>query len=115
MDQHERFEILSIREMRRRYYRPNERAPEIRLDARRVPEPLRPLMSLAEKWGISDDILRRDAIGRATRDELDALRRIIEQYDHLLDEWLAGPEADETEFSMEYLAFSNMRMAADGC
>src|SRR5262249_40601743 len=101
--------------LRKKYYTPDEPLPEIRLNRERVPEPLRVLIPLAEKWGISDDLMRVDAVRKAPPDEIADLRRIIARHDDLLDEWLAGPEAMNTQPSAEYLAFSNMRMAADGC
>jgi hypothetical protein len=109
------FEVLSVGEMRKKYYRPNEPPPAIRLDPARVPERLRALIPLAEKWGISDDMLRLDAVRRAPLDEMANLSRIVAQYDDALDEWLAGPEAHGPSFSPEYLAFTHMRMAADEC
>src|SRR5260370_39093942 len=104
----ERFEVLSIGEMRRKYYAPNEVPPRIQLDAQRVPEALRVLIPLAEKWGISDDILRGDAADNASPDEVAEFRRIVQQYEDLLMEWLAGPDAEMPELSKEYLAFTNM-------
>jgi hypothetical protein len=40
---------------------------------------------------------------------------VIDHFDDALDDWLAGPEAALPIQSAEYLAFSNMRIAADGC
>ncbi len=56
-----KFDVLSVGEMKAKYYSPQEVPPQIRLDAEKLPEPLRILVPLAEKWGISDDILRVDA------------------------------------------------------
>jgi hypothetical protein len=109
------FEVLPMGEMRRKYYHPDERPPVITLSAEKVPEGLRALIPIAEKWGISDDILREDALQRASKEERDELTRIVTQYDDLLDAWLAGPETANPPFSAVYLAFSNMRMAAYGC
>jgi hypothetical protein len=114
-EKEKRFEVLSVGEMRKKYYRPDEQPPQIRLNPQHVPEALRVLIPLAEKWGISDDILRLDAVDRAPPAEVADLKKIIAQYDDLFDEWLAGPEARNPKPSAEYLAFSNMRMAADGC
>ena len=114
-EQRKRFEVLPIGEMRKKYYSPGEVAPKIKLDPQRVPEPLRGLIPLAEKWGISDDMLRIDTVENAPPDEISELKRIAAEYDDYLDEWLAGPEARDPNPSPEYLAFSNMRMSADGC
>jgi hypothetical protein len=41
------------------------------------------------------------------------LKDIVERYDDLLDEWLAGPEASSQKPTPEYVAISAMRIAAD--
>ena len=41
------------------------------------------------------------------------LKSSLAKYDDLLDEWLAGPEASGPAFSVEYIAFSAMRMGVD--
>lgn len=114
-DRDDRFEILSLGRMKQKYYRPGEQPPLVRLSPENVPESLRKLISLAERWGISDDTLRHEAMKKASRTELDELQRIVTQFDDELDAWLAGPDAASADHSPEYLAFSNMRMAADGC
>jgi hypothetical protein len=114
-EKEKRFDVLSVGEMRRKYYKSDERPPEIRLSAEKVPDSLRGLIPLAEKWGISDDMFRADALRRASPSDIAELKRIIAEHDDLLDDWLAGPEAQDPNPSKEYLAFSNMRMAADGC
>jgi len=114
-EQGKRFEVMSVGEMRKKYYTPGEQPPPVRLDPVHVPERLRILIPLAEKWAISDDILRADAVRRASPDEIANLKKIVQDYDDVFDEWLAGPEARSPNPSAEYLAFSNMRMAADGC
>jgi hypothetical protein len=110
----DRFEVRTVGEMREKYYSPDERPPEIHLTASAVPERLRVLIPLAEKWGISDDILRVDA-AKKSPGEIKELQKTVAAFDDLLDEWLAGPEARNPNPSSEYLAFTHMRMAADGC
>ena len=114
-EKEKRFEVLPVGEMRKKYYRPDEHAPGIRLDPENVPQQLRHLIPVAEKWGISDDMLRVDAVRRADSAEIDHLKRIVQEHDDLLDQWLAGAEAQLQSPSQEYLAFTHMRMAADGC
>lgn len=109
------FEMLSIAEMRKKYYWPDEMPPGVSLYADNVPEGLRCLIPLAERWGISDDILRSDACRRASAAEIDYLKAAINHFDDALDDWLAGPEASRPDPTLEYVAFSSMRMAADGC
>lgn len=109
------FEILSVAEMRKKYYWPDEQSPVVSIDPKNVPEPLRCLIPLAERWGISDDILRSNARQKASAEELAYLKAAMTRFDDELDDWLAGPAAHMPIPTQEYLAFSNMRMAADGC
>ena len=78
-----------------------------------MPEQLLHLIPLAELWGVSDDLIRDDMVRTAPRAAVDELKRIIKEHDDLLDDWLAGPEAQGPTYSAEYTAFSAMRMAAD--
>lgn len=114
-EKEKRFEVLPVGEMRQKYYSPDETPPPLTLNAQNVPEPLRVLISLAEKWGIGDDMLRAGFVSKAPPEEVAELRRVVASYDDELDKWLAGPEAQKPPFSPEYLAFTHMRMAADGC
>ncbi len=108
------FELLSAEEMRRKYKLTAENRPTLSLDAARVPARLRALAPLAEFWGVSDDLIRADLLRTASREAVAALKQTVAAHEDELDDWLAGPEADSHEPSPEYLAFSNMRMAADG-
>lgn len=107
------YELLSVEEMRRRYGLVAENRPVIRLDSGNVPENLRHLVPYAEFWGVGDDLIRDDMLRRAPMEAIADLKRIIEAHEDLLDDWLAGPDAESSEPSAEYLAFSAMRMAAD--
>jgi hypothetical protein len=109
----EHWEVLPAGEMRRKYGLYAERRPFIRLDPKRVPELLRELIPLAEKYGISDDLIREDFFAKTPKRELTKLKRTLAKHHDLLDEWLAGPEADGPGFSDEYIAFSAMRMGID--
>lgn len=82
------------------------------LDPARVPESLIAAIPFAELWGEIDDDIREDLLEVAPPDARRDLLLLIEQIDDELDDWLAGPEADEMP-SAEYLAFSAMRIAAD--
>ncbi len=103
-----------MEELRHRFYGTDEPPPALTLSPDNVPEALHGLMPLAARWGISDDILRSDARRRASTDEVDYLKSAVAHFDDALDEWLAGSEAQSERPTIEYLAFSNMRMAADG-
>jgi hypothetical protein len=112
--ENDEFEVLPGDEMRRKYYSPSEAPPMVRLDPSKVPLPLRELVPLAERWGISDDILREDYVSQASPEDVTALRQAVNSNRRTLNEWLAGPEADSPPFSAEYLAFTHLKMAADG-
>lgn len=60
------FEVASGRELRARYGLTAENRPIILLDPARVPEAFRHWIPLAEKWGVSDDLIRDDCVARAT-------------------------------------------------
>ena len=114
-DKEKQFEILPVAEMRQKYYWPNEQPPLLSLSSDKVPVALRCLIPLAERWGISDDTLRLDARRKASSEEIAYLKSVTTRFDDELDDWLAGPMANSQSPTKEYLAFSNMRMAADGC
>ena len=99
-----------MRELYGEFVRNEARAP---LLAERVPESLRAYIPYAELWGVADDLEREQLVERAPHEARLDLQQTIAQIDDALDEWLAGPEADETSPSPEYIAFSAMRMAAD--
>lgn len=113
-DDQDRWEVLPAEEMRKKYGLYAENRPLIKLDACKVPKPLRPLIPFAECFGVSDDLMRADLIAKLPTDTLDDLRKAIEPFDDLLDDWLAGPAAHCPPLSPEYIAFTCMRMAADG-
>jgi hypothetical protein len=106
--------LMSRYELRERYGAiPKDRpAPEINPDD--VPEVLRPLIPLAEKWGIvEDDWEPRDIIEEeAPRQELeDVVERVSPFVDTIFNEWLGGPESKGPEFTTAYLAFTELRIA----
>lgn len=84
------------------------------LEPMKVPEPLRFLISLAEKWGVADDVAREELLETMPRAELDRIAAELQKVKTRLDEWLAGPEADSELPSREYVAFSALRMLAMG-
>jgi hypothetical protein len=112
-DMEEGWEVLQGSEMRQKYGLFKENRPAIRLSLERVPQSLRHLVQLAEKYGIGDDLIRADFIKNCPFEEFEELRRVVREHDDLLDRWLAGPEANGPNFSDEYIAFSCMRIAAD--
>jgi hypothetical protein len=113
MEMSDEFEVLPAGEMRARYGLTAENRPTITLDAGKVPAALRPLIPLAERFGVPDDLIRQDILAKATADDSEAVRRAVRSHEDVLDAWLAGPEADGPDYSDEYIAFSCLRMAAD--
>ena len=109
------FEILAVGETRATSYRQNGRLPAVRLDPEKVPPRLRLLIPAAERWGISDGLLRMETVRNAVAADVAELRRLLREHEPALDEWLAGPEAQSRNPSQEYLAFTHMWLAADGC
>lgn len=108
------FKVLTAESIKS-LYPEGEALPTVDIDPRFVPKELRSLIPLALRWGISDDILRGRAYEKASEAERAALVQTIRDNEDALDFWLAGPEADNPTLSKEYVAFSNMRLAADGC
>ncbi len=106
------FEVLPAGEMRAKYGLTAENRPTIRLDPSAVPPALRHLVPLAEQFGVGDDLIREDIVAKTPATELTAMRAAVEAQADAFDEWLAG--ADGPRFSPEYIAFSCLRMAADG-
>jgi hypothetical protein len=83
------------------------------LRSAKVPAGLRHLIPLAKRFGVTDDLDRERLVATASPEEVARLKAAVSAHDDDLDEWLAGPEAEGSEFSAEYLAFSALRMAAD--
>jgi len=109
----ESLDILSAEQMKQRYGSFYDSSPKLKLDRRNVPETFWPLLPYAEFWGIADDWTREILIEEAPLHVQDNLKKVVSAFDNAMDEWLAGPEADNPPFSNEYIAFSAMRMAAD--
>jgi len=67
---------------------------ENRLDPKLLPQKLRPLVPVAEKWGLGDDIARGYFLRRATRQEKAALRAAMQAHGQRISAWLdtLGPE-----------------------
>jgi hypothetical protein len=83
------------------------------LDPNGVPEPVRPLIPYAQRWGIGDDGYRDQAVRSASPTDLAELLDVLASAagDEVYD-WLAGSAADEP-ITNEYTAFTAMTMAAD--
>lgn len=105
--------VLGREQMKGLYGSFYERSPQVRLDERNVPQRVWPLLPYAEFWGIADDLTREILVKQAPADVQLNLKEVVAAFDDAMDDWLAGPEADNPDPSDEYVAFSAMRMAAD--
>jgi hypothetical protein len=86
----------------------------VSLNADRVPEALRLLVPLAEKWGISDDVARAARVSEAHPGELAPLVGAVDSVEESdLYGWLAGEESYSHDPSDEYVAITCLTMAAD--
>jgi hypothetical protein len=89
------------------------RGAQLSLSSERIPAGLREIAHCASFWGIPGDTERDSLVASAPPEVLGNLKRVVEAYDDDLDDWLAGEEADRPGPSPEYVAYSNMRLAAD--
>ncbi len=85
---------------------------KLNLSEAKVPPRLRPFLMWAAYWGVSDDIDREMLREEAPAEAIEELRALISTIDVDLNDWLAGPAADQSSPSAEYVAFSAMRMAS---
>lgn len=105
--------ILSREQMRMHYGSFFESSTKVELDRAKIPKQFWELIPYAEFWGIADDSAREQLLSDAPSEILQNLKQVVQEFDNALDEWLAGPEADNPEPSDEYIAFCAMGMAAD--
>lgn len=88
-----------------------------RLNPEQVPEDLRHLVPLAEKWGIGDDVDRNAKVERATPAERSELRAAITPVSSRITTWLdsfgKGAMSDEAAAFM-YMQLALEEMPADG-
>lgn len=85
----------------------------MQLDPSNVPDKYWFLIPFAEQWGISNGIIRDRLVEHASTDVLIDLVQKVAPYDEALDEWLAGPESKMRPTTIEYVAFSCLRLAVD--
>jgi hypothetical protein len=81
------------------------------IDATNVPDDLRPLIPLAARWGIGDDVDRSEYIGLTTPDEREALKMAVAPLQARITAWLdsfgTNPMSDEAA------AFMYMQLAVE--
>lgn len=85
-----------------------------KLKPENLPASLIDLIPIAERWGISDDGIREDAVRNASNAELELL---VQSIDGIKDEdlygWLGGPESYSENPTEEYVAVTCLTMAID--
>lgn len=60
----------------------------IQIDPARVPEDLRPLIPLAERWGIGDDVERGELIAQSSAPDREALKTAVAPHQARITAWL---------------------------
>ena len=88
-----------------------EKRPVIELDPAKVPQGLRDLIPLAEKWGVGDDIIRNDLIDKSTDAERQELHDALYEPYERITAWLDSFAGDD--MSDEAAAFMYMQGALD--
>lgn len=83
-----RGEILPASEMQKKYRLYAENRPDIEITLMQVPENLRDLIPMAEKWGVGDDIIRSDIEEKASDTEKEAFRDKLKGRTRQVSEWL---------------------------
>jgi hypothetical protein len=83
------------------------------IDPERVPASARHLVSLVGRWAIGDDYDREAAVDRASDNELSQLVEAVAAAGHDFWDWLAGPESFTSPSSPEYVAMTEISLAAD--
>lgn len=79
------------------------------LNPNKVPEDLRDLIPLAEKWGDYDEAARNRKVERATKQERAALVRAVEPKARAIDDWLNSfgeEDPDDEAAAFMYLTFA---------
>jgi hypothetical protein len=82
-----------------------------RLDPEKVPADLRPLVPLAQEWGIGDDLDRGVKIEQASPTERERLREAVAPHQERITAWLATVPADR--MSDEAAAFMYLQLAIE--
>ncbi len=71
--------------------------PDIRINPDSIPEDLRPLIPLAERWGISDDVIRFNCIKAASREERAELLCAVDRHRSDLTAWLKKTDVTQSD------------------
>lgn len=80
----QRGEIATTEEFMRKYNLTAENRPVFKIDPKNVPEHLRDLIAMAEKWGICDDIIRCDFETKATQQEKEDFKSSLQLWQNII-------------------------------
>jgi hypothetical protein len=83
------------------------------LDPEKIPPSARHLAPLAHRWAIGDDFHREAAVHRATSEDLRVLVAAVDSAGDDFWDWLAGDESFAQPPSDEYIAMTDVSLAAD--
>lgn len=109
------WEVGTVSELRRKYGLSLRNWHPQKLNEQIVPLPLRPLIPLAEFWGIPDDIVRVELIENAGESGVKELRQLLRPFIKVLEAWLCEKRKMATwSDTDEYVAFSCLVDASDG-
>ncbi len=103
-------EIGTHAELKEKYGLSGENRPVIKLDPALVPEDLRDLIPLAEKWGVGDDIIRSDIEDGATesekRDLMSKVNGRLERINAWIDSFSHADAMTDEAAAFMYLALA---------
>ena len=105
-------EIAPARELKEKYNLTAENRPDIHIPPENVPENLRDLIPMAEKWGIGDDVIRDDFEEKTSETEKEAFQRQLKGRTADVTAWLDSFK-DGLEMSEEAGHFMYMLEALD--
>jgi hypothetical protein len=88
-------EILPANEMQEKYGVYGEKGPAIKIDRMEVPENLRDLIVMAERWGVGDDIIRSDIEEQASDTDKEAFRAKLKGRTKQVTDWLDSYGAEQ--------------------
>ena len=104
-------EIGSAKDLQKKYSLYAYKRPIIKLNPDLVPEDLRDLIPMAEKWGINDDIIRSDFHEKSSaKSKLELKEKLNGRIDRI-NEWLDSFK--ENQMTEEAGAFMFMTLGAD--
>jgi hypothetical protein len=105
--------ILNAEQMKQMYGDFYNQSPRVTLNRSKILATLLPLIDYAQFWGIPDEVPRDTLVSEAPTEVQRNLKEVVTAFDAILDEWLVQPEKTEETMSIEYVAYTALRMASD--